>query len=315
MAHQLEITADGTAAMFSGEGILPWHGLGTVVDGLLTAEEALQAAKLDWTVEKQPIYLASGKESQDRFAVVRTTDEEWLGVVGGDYKPFQNTEAFSFFDTVTDNSGQAHYTTAGSLQNGKRVFLTAKIGDTFNVAGEDAHDLYLLITTSHDGTKAFTAATTMVRAVCHNTVTLGLETAKTRWSLRHKTTLTGKVAEAQAALQLSHKYKDAFQLEVEQLLAAEVTNDLFKEIISDLLPKQKRQHEKNVNELMNIFTTEPTVVNTAAAGNGWGAVNAVIYWTDHVKESRSDEARFKSLTDGFARTFSDSVRDRVLATV
>jgi phage/plasmid-like protein (TIGR03299 family) len=305
MAHAVE-------TMVSGESLTPWHGLGTVVEGLLTASEALKLGGLDWTVNKEPLYLASGIEVPDRFAVVRSSDSKPLGVVGGDYKVFQNDEAFSFFDTVVDETGTAHYTSAGSLFGGKRVFLTAKIGDTIQVAGEDQHDLYLLITNSHDGSKAFTAATTMIRAVCNNTVTLALETAKTRWSLRHKVTLEGKAQEARDALKLSYKYSDAFNAEVEKLLQVQVTNDQFAAIVADLLPEQKRQKEKNVEALTAIFAHEATIIDTSAAGNGWGAVNAATFWTDHTRESRSEEARFKSLTDGFASKFRSDVRDRVL---
>jgi phage/plasmid-like protein (TIGR03299 family) len=164
MSHELEILEDGTASMFSGENLTPWHGLGTVVEGVVTAEEALKLAHLDWSVEKQPIYLGSGTVIPDRHAIVRDRDQKPLGVVGSDYVTFQNVEAFSFFDTVTDKGGEAHYTAAGSLFGGKRIFLTAKVGDTITVAGDDDHDLYLLLTTSHDGSRAFTAATTMIRA-------------------------------------------------------------------------------------------------------------------------------------------------------
>lgn len=313
MSHELEIMEDGSAAMFSGEGLTPWHTLGTVIEGLATAEQALQLAQLDWTVEKQPIFLGSGALIPDRFANVRSTDLKPLGVVGSDYVPFQNVEAFSFFDTVTDQTGEAHYTSAGSLFGGKRVFLTAKIGDTFNVAGDDAHDLYLLITNSHDGSRAFTAATTMIRAVCNNTVTLGLARAKTSWSLRHKVTLEGKTQEARDALQLSYKYAAEFEAEVEKLLQIDVTNDQFLSIIEGILPEQKRQKEKNVEQLMNIFTSETTIKDTSAAGNGWGVVNAVTFWTDHVRESRTDEARFKSLMDGFAAKARTTAKNAVLA--
>ncbi len=56
MAHELSITKDGRAEMFSGRGIKPWHGLGTVVSGMLTSAQALEAAHLNWQVEKRDVY-------------------------------------------------------------------------------------------------------------------------------------------------------------------------------------------------------------------------------------------------------------------
>jgi hypothetical protein len=34
--------------MFSGRGIVPWHGIGTVLDGVLTSDEAVRVSKLEW---------------------------------------------------------------------------------------------------------------------------------------------------------------------------------------------------------------------------------------------------------------------------
>jgi hypothetical protein len=45
--------------MFSGRGIVPWHEIGVVLDGVLTSEEAIKAAKLTWTVEQSPVYTAA----------------------------------------------------------------------------------------------------------------------------------------------------------------------------------------------------------------------------------------------------------------
>lgn len=322
MGHNIEIDASGRASYFSGESITPWHGLGTIVPGLATAKQALELANLDWTINLQPVQFTypdpsdSGKflsaPVPGRFAAVRSSDNKPLGVVGSDYKIFNNEDAFSFFDSIVD-SEEAKYTSAGALQGGRKVFLTAKIGDTFSVAGEDEHDMYLLITTSHDGTKAFTAATTMIRAVCQNTVTMALSDAKSKWSLRHKSTLEGKVQEARDALHLSWKYSAAFESAVEELLSIEVTKDQFEKIVTESLPVQKRQTDKNVAALMNIFENEPTVIDAPGAGTGWGAFNAVTFWTDHIKEVRSQEARYKSLTDGDASTLRNAVRNRVLA--
>lgn len=328
MAHELELLENGKASMFSGEGIVPWHGLGLIVDGVLTASEALKAAGLDWLVEKRqsyfPVYSTDDHGNtitelvpdEGQFKSVRVTDQKVLGAnVSNEYHIFQNAEAFSFFDAVTDKTdAEAHYTSAGSLYGGKRVFLTAKIGDTFMVAGEDAHDLYLLITNSHDGTQAFTAAITTIRAVCSNTVTLGLNSAKSKWSLRHKSTLQGKISEARAALEMSYKYIDAFQAEVEQLMAIEVNKDQFHKIVDGIVPASKFQHDKAVTGIMDVFENEKTVNDTNAKGTAWGAYNALTYWTDWNRDYRTDASRFKSLVDsGFADTLRNKAHTKLLA--
>ena len=45
--------------MFSGRGEVPWHGLGAVLDGVLTSDEAIREARLTWTVEQTPVYTAT----------------------------------------------------------------------------------------------------------------------------------------------------------------------------------------------------------------------------------------------------------------
>ena len=317
MAHEIEIDENGRASFFSGEGKAAWHGLGTIIDGLATAKEALELANLDWTVSLEPVSFVGPNSGAriivpDRFAATRSTDEKPLGIVGGDYNVVNNVEAFSFFDTVVD-SGEAKYSTAGSLQGGSKVFMTAKVGDTFTVGDDDEIENYLAISTSHDGTKAFTAFTTTIRVVCANTLTLGLASAANKWSITHRQSLTGKAEEARKALNISFKYQEAFEAEVERLLAVEVEKDQFKAIIESILPDQKRKKERSVNELMDVFENEPTVKAGGAEGTGWGALNAVTYWTDWKKEFRNAEARTKSLTGGPVAALRNTARDRILA--
>jgi phage/plasmid-like protein (TIGR03299 family) len=299
MAHELEIRADGTASMFSGEGLTPWHGLGTVIEGLATAEEALCLSGLDWTVELQQLFMMAqdGTITQvpDRFSTTRSSDNKSLGIVSADYHVYQNSEAFSFLNTITDTgSGEAVFSTAGSLFGGARTFVTLKIGNGFTVGDDDAHDLYLMVTNSHDGSQAFTASVTPIRAVCNNTVTLGLREAKTKWTLRHKTQLDGKIHEAREALEMAFKYEDAFAEEVEKLMAIQIEKDQFYSIIDKIVPASKVQHAKDVDQIMDIWENEDTVKMGGGEGNGWGAFNAVTYFTDH-KNYRTPESKFNSI--------------------
>lgn len=121
---------DGHAAvMVVGEPA--WHRLGTVLDHPATAAEALAAAHLDWRVIKQPLFAGNDarRAVSNYFAIVR--EDEWkqnkttvLGIVGKDYTPLQNREAFDFFDPIV-GEGAAIYHTAGALGEGERVWILA----------------------------------------------------------------------------------------------------------------------------------------------------------------------------------------------
>ena len=298
MAHELEIV-DGKAKMFSGEGITPWHGMGNVIEGLATAEEALELSGLDFEVLLKQLYTLDDDGNKlkvkDRFATVRNTDSKHLGIVSNDYRVYQNKEAFEFLNKITDTgSGEAVFTTAGSLFGGSRSFITMKLTDQFTVGDQDAHDLYLMATNSHDGSQAFSVSVTTIRAVCNNTVTMGLAAAKTKWTMRHKVALEYRAQDAREVLTLAYKYEDAFEKAVQEMMQIQITKDKMHSIADKIVPASPRQHDLTVEEIMNIWENEPTVAMGGGEGNGWGAFNAVTYFTDH-KEYRTPESRFNSI--------------------
>lgn len=312
MSHDLEILENGAASMtYSLEAGVPWHGLGNGVHGLQTSRECLVNGGLDWEVIKEQIK-RNNEPVPGAFFNVRSTDDKVLGIVGKDYKPVQNLEAFEFFDLLVD-SGDAKYDTAGSLSGGKRIWLTAQVGEDFQVAGQDLHRVYVALLNSHDGSKSLSMITTLVRIVCANTETMAIRGAKTSWTMTHRQTLQGKVAEARDALQLTHKYRDAFDEEMKRMLDIEVTNDKFREIVKDILPKQKRQLEKNVTSLTNIFENSPTIKDAGLANTGMGAFNAMTEWLTWGREVRSQEARMQNSMWGFGAQQRHKMHTRIMA--
>lgn len=297
MAHELEVFEDGTTAFFSNR-VKPWHALGVITDGALTAEEALKVAQLDWRVFKSdtpvqvPVLVADGVtmvDVPDRFATYRDHPKlgmQGLGVVGAQYNPIQNSEAFEFLNHIVDEGG-AVFETAGSLNGGRQVFMSMRLPQSIYIAGEDIVDMYLIAATSHDGSKAFTAAVTPVRPVCQNTVRLALGAAKSTWYMRHTQSATGRIQAAREALGLTFRYQHAYTTAVNELAAASFSdadfNRFLESLVSDSgdLTDRQKANNADIRGEMRALWHAPTQTNIA--NTRWAALNTVVEWADWAK--------------------------------
>lgn len=290
---------------------IPWHGLGNIVESELTAAEAIVAAGLDWTVSLQPMIqrLASGdhREVEKSFLVVRDSDESVLGKVSDRYTPFQNSEAFDFFDTLVD-SDEAKYDTAGSLFDGRIVWLTAKLPTDITVAGLETEriETYVLLHTGHDGSKSITISVTPVRVVCANTLNLATARAKRTWNAVHSAKAAGKVSEARETLGLTFAYVEEFKDLAERLLAVDLELAGFEALATRLLPTQS---EKMKDALVDHHASTPTLTDEVR-NTGWGAVNSVGEYFQHVRGFKSEDRRMEH--DLFSYGNVAKLRDRAV---
>jgi hypothetical protein len=124
-----------------------WHQLGQVLPGVMTSEEAIREAQLDYEVGLAPLIADMDKQFQKEdgkrvnpaepnyhrlldvpknFATYNKSTRAVYGVVGSKYTVIQNKDAFGFFDSIV-GEGEAIYETAGALGNGETIFITAKL--------------------------------------------------------------------------------------------------------------------------------------------------------------------------------------------
>lgn len=306
MAHEVE------TMMYNRERGLPWHGLGNGVEGARTAKQAIVDAGLDWEVELRKLYTTNAKGNKiivpGTFAVVRDMDDAILGTVKSRYTPFQNREAFAFADNLVD-SDEAKYDTAGSLRGGRVVFLSMEVPDHVLVGGEDAHNMYILLRTSHDGTKAISVYVVIIRVVCMNTLTLATNAAKYSWSMPHVSTLQGKLQEARETLELSFNYADEFSKLAEQLMRTKVTDDKAVDILTEVLPVRPKTDEK-IDAIMECLRTSD---KNGYHGTGWGLVNALTEYHEHWRDGIQQEATFFNTIDGEIRKWRNKTTELILA--
>lgn len=266
----------------------PWHGLGVRVEEAPTSADALRLAGLDWEVAQEPIFTEAGDAIAGYKVNVRDRDRKVLGVVSDRYRIVQNREAFSFTDALLGNG--VRYETAGSLQEGKRVWLLARLPREYIIAGERISP-YLVFSNSHDGSGAVRVALTPIRVVCNNTLNLALDTARRSWSMIHTGNISGKMQEAKDTLFMAETYMDSLGEAFERLRRQKVTESQLKEYVEQLLPLEKDatpMQEKNTmklrEDMLRRYYDAPDL--RGVGNNAYRFVNAVSDFATHAKPLR-----------------------------
>jgi phage/plasmid-like protein (TIGR03299 family) len=224
MSHEID-TSTGQAAVFVTREPA-WHRLGTVVQEAQTSDEAIRLACQDWQVESTPLWYVPPAQAQAVMvrgwvANVRNDTGAVLGVVTDAYKPFQNRQAFDFFDALVGEK-LAIYETAGCLFGGRKVWIMARLPKTLRAGKDDEVLPYTLLSNSHDGTECVRMFPTTVRVVCANTLRLANSerrgSAVQGFSVRHRANIAQRVEEAREKLGIILGRMDKHQEEITALV-------------------------------------------------------------------------------------------------
>ncbi|WP_312095354.1 DUF932 domain-containing protein [Aminipila sp.] len=274
--------------MFYAGRRAPWHRLGISVEKAPESKEAIRLAGLDWRVRQENILTSGFKDIKGFKVNIREDNEMVLGVVSDRYKVVQNMEAFSFTDSLIGNG--VTYETAGSLSDGKRIWLLAKLPEKYTLADE-AVEPFLVFSNSHDGTGAIKVAMTPVRVVCQNTLNLALDNAKRIWSTVHTGDIRLKLDEARNTLLMADRYMMALNKKSEDLSLIKLMDKKVMTYVEELIKMPDNPSEvqrKNITnirrEIINRYSDAPDL--RMLPKNAWRFINAVSDFATHVEPLR-----------------------------
>jgi len=266
----------------------PWHGLGTIINEAPTSEDALRLAGLDWQVYQQGLVTDTGIEVSGYKANIRDSDNSVLGVVTDRYKVVQNQEAFKFTDELIGRG--VRYETAGSLQDGKKIWILAKLPNEYIISGEQISP-YLVFFNSHDGSSAIRCAITPIRVVCQNTLNLALRTAKRNWSAVHTVNVSERMQEAADTLFLAEKYMSELGKEIHELQKISLSERKVMDYINEFFPDDLTATDiqrKNVSvlreDMKRRYFDAPDLKEVG--NNAYKFINAVSDFATHAKPLR-----------------------------
>jgi phage/plasmid-like protein (TIGR03299 family) len=291
--------------MVSGRGEVPWHGIGTVLDGVMTSDEAIKEARIKWTVEQVPLFTKSNfKEAIPGYvANVRNDTKEVLGIVSERYQIAQNKDVFAFADSLIGNGRiPCTYETAGSLFNGRRVFMLVNMPKG-KIVG-DEYQPYLCLSNAHDGSACLQIFLTGIRVVCNNTLQAALNTAQRKISIRHLSFMEQRKDEAVKAMGAASKYFHdlemfAMQLAGKKVNIIKVLDSLFP--ASSEMSKRQRNSNDEVKDLIkNILKQKDDLQNFK--GTAWGTYSAIADYRSNAEPKRKtatwEDKRMERFIDG-----------------
>jgi len=288
-----------------------WHGLGTVVDHLMKAEEAFKLAQLDWTVEKRQLFNKVDDTTFnpiDAYGIFRTTDSQLLGTCGKMYKPIQNSQGFELIDALLELAdGGAYYETAGALGSGEIVWALARIPEQFRILGGEEHKLFLMFMTRHDGNGSARCKLVDTRVVCQNTLSVAIGERGGEVRIAHFGKVDEKIAAAKKLMAATGETVKALEAKLNALAMREVTRDLFFATMNDLFPPDEDKLAAGVEEkarlvkiadIAELFADNDGNANPAIKGSALNLLNAVTQYTDHVIGTDKTRARSAMFGNG-----------------
>jgi hypothetical protein len=195
----------------------------------------------------------------------------------------------------------------GVLDKGREFFACLDLGTlVIDPTGiNDRIGRYLLVRNGHNGKVPITYALTDIRAVCKNTVMMGLRQSERIFKARHTANADAAIeSDAQSVLEISTEWAKSFRTMAEDMLSIpvpagsgridKVLNTVFPEKASET-DRQKRNREE-VNALVRGLYGNDR--NAGGFGeNGWSLYNSVVEYLDHYRDAKPTERALTSMDE------------------
>lgn len=275
----------------------PWHGLGTVYDKPPTFIKAIEAAGLDYPVEKKALFTVRQADTQGStytledeapaMAVVRTDTDEILSVVSPRYTVVENKAAFKPFEPLFKD-GSLNIETAGTLFNGRRAWMLGKMqGDNITVVGDDEIKRYVLLANSFDGRFAIHVGFTPVRVVCNNTLSFAVNNGADKQLIKlwHKSNAHIRLEELAAGMDLANQCfievaKD-YKTMAKKKLNGGALDDYIDAATKTIVQAKEGNTSKIKDRVIQLFETGAGNDMPKVRGTLWAAYNAVTEYVTH----------------------------------
>jgi phage/plasmid-like protein (TIGR03299 family) len=270
------------------------------VNGVNNAELALKKSKLDWTVSKQDLTTATGATCATKQALVRDDTNEIIGIVSKKYRPFQNVEAFGFFDYLCDKYN-ASYEYGICIGDGSVVMLQTKMIKTCKIRDNDILQSYVTLKNSFDTTHQMSAVFTPVRLNGMSECVSEIEGIPNKITIRHTVSAMDKIAEANKVFDMNQKYFDHFCVFAKNLNQKLINDNIVEEYLNNLFGPNHETLGKKRHNMKKLIKDIYKYGKGNQGRSAWDLYCAVMEYIDHRSTSGKKRIASKFKGDGYRK--------------
>jgi len=253
---------------------------------------ALTESGLDWSVGLRPLYVGEGRQMKvkDRYVVCRLDKEEddpssILGLVGRDYSPVGNREAFSFLDPLL-REGAAEVVSAGSLRGGKRVYMQVKLPGEIRVTPDDVIHKHLIISNSFDGASALSVGVTPLRLACSHQLAVAIKNSGAI-RIRHYPDAVDQVKQATRLLSVVEQtYERAGEM-MQAMARTPMNDDAAMRYFESVLPdpedaddQERERLQQRRQRWLELFEAGDGNQMHGVRGTAYAGLQGLVQWCD-----------------------------------
>ncbi len=274
-----------------------WHKLGTVTGSFMTWSEILAHGGLDFQVLKNQLEYQG--VAIDAWGTFRSDNGVFLGTVGKDYTPINHAQGFDLVDALVGSVDGAHYETAGVLGNGEKVWGLASLNQRIMIGGTDEINVYLLFSTSHDGSMAYNFRIVSERVVCANTLAIALgERTKASFNIRHTVNAQRRIDDCHAVL--ANMGDDVARMEdkLNFLAQRKMNRESMTAIMDRLFPKRLKvgtdepvsatRRENILGDILKLYELNDGNAFPEQRGTAYNLLQAVTNYTDFERSTQGN---------------------------
>lgn len=259
--------------------IATWDKIGTDISKASSISDALAMSKLDFTVEKKPLFtpIDDVVTNIDGWCSTVGSDGKVRGVVHSTYGVVNNSDAFSLAEALHDE-GNLSFVKGGETYKGMSYLIMSL--PQFKVLNDDVK-LFFILQNSFAGQQALRAAIVPLRIVCQNQFRVAFRVADNTITIRHTRTAMDRLDAAREMLGFAGEYITCFQKYAEKLVAAKITKDQINQFANAMFPLKADASDLSIRrnnvlkaDFMQCYKAED---NANFTGTAWGLLNA---WQD-----------------------------------